>query len=174
MDFIGQKGPSSKVHMLLLDLFVLGLQIVHLSTHLLRQRLRQGLTDATGVAEASSSGTTSQTVEDEERGVRRSAELERSDDMELQTLTTSGQASISQPAEERLDAFRPTTRTEAHIFDAFNSGQMIVADLNPTQTVKEQVMMISLKKTEADDERATRHRQMRQRLTQRLWQRLQG
>lgn len=178
MDFIGQKGPTSRVHLLLLDFFVLALQVVHLSAYLLRQRLRQGLTDATGVAETSTTSATAQTVEDEERGVRRSAEQERSDDIELQTLTSSGAASTSPPAEERLDAFRPPTRTEAHIFDAFNSGQMVIADLDITQTVKDQLLMITLKKTEADDEsaneRATRHRQMRQRLTQRLWQRLQG
>ncbi|EME79171.1 uncharacterized protein MYCFIDRAFT_90088 [Pseudocercospora fijiensis CIRAD86] len=36
MDFIGQKGPSSKVHLILLDLLVLLVQLVQMSAHLLR------------------------------------------------------------------------------------------------------------------------------------------
>jgi hypothetical protein len=181
MDFIGQNGPSSTFHLLLLDCFVLALQVVHLSASVLRQRLRQGLLADDSVAAATSSSpstvtsTAAQTVDDEERGVRRSVEEARGNDIEMRNLT-----STTPPAEDehaRLDAFRPA-RTESHIFDAFNSGQMVVADLNPAQTIKDQMMMISLTKSSQEDEtandRATRHRQMRQRLTQRLWQRLQG
>jgi cytochrome b len=41
MDFIGQKGPSSKLHLLALDLVVILLQVVHLSAFIARQRLKK-------------------------------------------------------------------------------------------------------------------------------------
>lgn len=185
MDFIGQKGPSSKIHLLLLDFLVLALQLLHLSAHLLRQKLRLSLlVDDTVAAVASDIATpssTAQTVEDEERGVRQSAEEARGDEIEMQTLNSAGVEAASAVHDEdeqtRLEAFRQPARTEAHIFDAFNSGQMVIADLSPVQTVKEQIIMIRVSKTDPEvssaNERAMRHRQMRQRLTQRLWQRLQ-
>lgn len=142
MDFIGQKGPSSKLHLLLLDLLVTVLQTVHLSAHLLRLKLRDGSSLVTLVAQVSR-----QNIDAEERGVRRSIEVEEQGDVEMETLNPGGRAQDREDEGEAnasdTAAFAPpttTVRSDAHIFDAFNSGQIVVADLNLYRTVQEQFL----------------------------------
>ncbi|TKA83778.1 hypothetical protein B0A55_00024 [Friedmanniomyces simplex] len=142
IDFIGQKGPSSKMHLLLLDLLVVMLQLIHLSAHITRQRLKEGSISVTtpNGRRYTPAAPSRQDHDAEERGVRRSGELQ---DIEMQTLNPSGSnAAASEEAEdstERETLLASTTaRTDAHIFDAFNSGQIVLADLNLLQTLKEQ------------------------------------
>lgn len=158
MDFIGQKGPSSKFHLLLLDCLVILLQVAHLSAHITRQRLKDGA-PATAIAVTTPYGrqynaapTTSsrQDVDAEERGVRRSQDGDEA--IEMQTFnppnTASARPESSEPALEAssessalLSTSQPAIGpTDAHIFDAFNSGQIILADLSLWSTVKEQFL----------------------------------
>ncbi|KAK4550177.1 hypothetical protein LTR36_003144 [Oleoguttula mirabilis] len=152
MDFIGQKGPTSKTALLLLDVLVVMLQLGQLSMHITRQRLKD-----TAVAVTTSNGreyTASAPVQDldsEERGVRRSDEQQ---DIEMQTLDRSGVAAAAPTtnSEDQEDetterdtllsttatAPRPNNNTDSHIFDAFNSGQIVLADLDIAKTIKEQ------------------------------------
>lgn len=149
IDFIGQKGPTSRLHLLALDLLVVLLQVIHLSAHVTRQRLRDGAVSVTtshGREYAASAPR--QDVDAEERGVRRSGEHDG--DIEMQTLNASGSAatvptatteeSAAEDTSERDSLLASTTapRTDAHIFDAFNSGQIVLADLDLVKTVKEQ------------------------------------
>ncbi|KAK0260023.1 hypothetical protein B0A54_09507 [Friedmanniomyces endolithicus] len=143
IDFVGQKGPSSKVHLLLLDLLVVMLQLIHLSAHITRQRLKQGsisVTTPSGRRYTPSASTSRQDIDAEERGVRRSGEQQ---DIEMQTLNPSGAPVTAEGrAEDRAERetllASTTARTDAHIFDAFNSGQIVLADLNLPQTLQEQ------------------------------------
>ncbi|KAK5696766.1 hypothetical protein LTR97_008070 [Elasticomyces elasticus] len=147
IDFIGQKGPTSKIHLLLLDLFVMILQVVHLSAHVTRQRLKESasisVTTPNGRRYTPAAVPPRQDHDAEERGVRRSGEHQ---DIEMQALNPSGTAALEEttpPTEEdreRSEALLASTtaRTDAHIFDAFNSGQIVLADLDLLQTLKDQ------------------------------------
>ncbi|KAK5131407.1 hypothetical protein LTR08_000943 [Meristemomyces frigidus] len=174
IDFIGQKGPSSKTHLLLLDLLVLVLQLYHLSAHITRQKLRD--TDATAVSVTTTSGRSytapapSQDVDSEERGIRRSDEIQ---DIEMQTLNPSGTAANPAIAEEEESSTETDTllsstiatgtaphTDDQHISDAFNSGQIILADLDIARTVKEQFWAYQT----ASPESVQSSREMRQRV----------
>ncbi|KAF2217421.1 hypothetical protein CERZMDRAFT_92072 [Cercospora zeae-maydis SCOH1-5] len=177
MDFIGQKGPSGKLHLLLLDFVLLGLQIVHLSASTLRRRLRSAIETGSAVVGADPAATTVQTVEDEERGVRRSAEQTREADIEMQNLTAAGTSSDNaaptsayDERERLLVPFTPARRTEAHILDAFNSGQMVIADIDLGGTIKEQMTLMRVKYNV--EEESAHNAQLRQRLYQRLLSRI--
>lgn len=150
MDFIGQKGPSSKLHLILLDLLIASLQVVHLAAHIVRQRLKDTSAPAraAGAAAATQAPTTGgQNLDAEERGLRRSDELqhqvERQGDIEMQTLNPTGSApepEMSAEDSSERDALLSTTlpRSDAHIFDAFHSGQIVLADLDLWKTVQDQ------------------------------------
>ena len=142
IDFIGQKGPSSKVHLLVLDLVVLALQLTHLAADITRQRLRK--------MDTAAAASSSQDLDSEERGIRRSDEVQ---DIEMQDLNSSGAAAIpanSIEDDEAGSSERDTllsssssavtaVRTDdQHIADAFNSGQIVLADLDIARTVKQQ------------------------------------
>lgn len=179
MDFIGQKGPSSKIHLLLLDVLSLVLQITQLSMHVQRQKLKES--PAAAVSVTTSTGTqynapavgSGQSLDAEERGVRASAEHERQDGIEMQTLNPAGEANETTneqagPSEREALLERTTLppRTDAHIFDAFNSGQIVLGDFDLIKTVKEQFW--AYQKSPADANSAERNRLMRQRLTARI------
>jgi hypothetical protein len=149
IDLIGQKGPTSKVHLLLLDLVIVVLQVSQLSAQLTRQKLRESV-ENTNVAVTTSRGReyraapTQQDLDHEERGVRR-------EDVELQALDPGGTTADTAPSEDTVDQGTgdserdtllstqpPAPHTDAHIFDAFHSGQIVVADLDLTRTIRQQ------------------------------------
>lgn len=176
MDFIGQKGPSSKLHLLLLDLLVIALQAVNVSASVLRRRIKQNLDvpAATTSVDVPSAG---QSLEDEERGVRRSAEQQRADDIEMQNLTQSGQtaasASTSEPTEQdpdRASLLAQPRSSDRHIFDAFNSGQIVLADFRPWTAVKEQFyVFLKAAREHRAEGRDERNRLIRQQFTARAF-----
>ncbi|KAI9700534.1 MAG: hypothetical protein M1820_006833 [Bogoriella megaspora] len=148
LDFVGQKGPSSKFHMLLLDILVLMLQIVMLCAFIERQKLKQALASSseqgssnTSTTQQGSNAPTAQNHDFEERGLLRS-DPQALDDIELQSLTATGAsarpgAEDGAESDERLE-ITSSRRTDAHIFDAFNSGQMIVTDLYVLDIIRSQ------------------------------------
>lgn len=165
MDFIGQQGPSSKIQLVLLDILVVVLQLVLLAAGTLRKRLKDkassatpastSTTPSTNTAAAPTTTTTApaapatqpstQDLDSEERGVRRSMEQH---DIEMQTLNPSGTAtspaaSTAEPsAHDALLANTAAPATDEHIFDAFHSGQIVLADLDIWRTIKEQASMM--------------------------------
>lgn len=139
MDFIGQKGPTSKLHLVFLDFLLLGLQLVALGTHLTREKVKkQATTPPPASAAPAATVAPTQDLDHEERGLRRSDHDPV--DIELQTLNPSGRQVESEPIstgqeevnEEReaLLASSMPPRTDAHLFDAFNSGEIMIADLD--------------------------------------------
>ena len=144
MDFIGQKGPTSKMHLLLLDLLVLGLQLTHMAAGMARKRVREASSVTTPpavggnpqpVSSVPPAGVQQQDIEAEERGVHRA---DYGADIEMQPLNPSG--TTASPSISTTDPLLATTapRTDAHIFDAFNSGQIVLADLDFGRSMKEQ------------------------------------
>nr|POE49529.1 dsc e3 ubiquitin ligase complex subunit 4 [Quercus suber] len=155
MDFIGQKGPTSRIHLLLLDLLVVFLQLLQLSVHITLQRLKES--SSTPRADVRRPAVPTQTLDSEERGVRRSAEIQ---DIEMQNLNPSRtepdpllQAdgpmnSITTEQETVPSPPASVPRTDANISDAFNSGQIVIADLDIQQTVREQFWSFQLESAE--------------------------
>jgi hypothetical protein len=180
MDFIGQKGPSSKFHLILLDCLVLGLQIVHVATNLLRLKVKEKPTLAIPtagvvvVAEEDDVPAVSvgQDLDLEERGVRRSAEMRMQEDVEMSTLNPAGRAvqpgsaadeevAAGEEREALLASTAALERTDAHIFDAFNSGQIVLADLDLVGTLRE-IILAQMKSEPEDALAAESNRRLRE------------
>ncbi|KAL9079879.1 MAG: hypothetical protein Q9157_001281 [Trypethelium eluteriae] len=169
LDFVGQRGPSSKFHMIVLDALVLSLQLVMLCAFIERQSLKRALATTavsnatTAQQDSGSSVSLTQDHDHEERGLLRSAPQEL-EDIELRPLSATGAAIRTNveeageevgEADERLTSTRSTHPTDAHIFDAFNSGQMIVADLHLWDTVRSQYAASMSRNREADPAHST-------------------
>lgn len=137
IDFIGQQGPTSKLHLATLDICMLFLQLVMLSVHVKRRKLRRNLPPITGLRADEESarppgsieGTThpDQDADAEERGVLRRADtlsdidqgLDGPDGLLLSPQETSSNSSAS----------------STDVLDALNSGQVVVADLHIINTL---------------------------------------
>lgn len=173
MDLIGQKGPSSKLRLLLLDVLVLGLQLINLAVLLLKRRASAAAASGSAATNSNTVTATSaqvpaaaagggQTLDFEERGQHRSDH--EAVDIELQTLNPSGSAAqrssttTTAPAEdpspdvEDDDGSREQTAllssldqadepdSDTHLFSAFNTGEIQIADLNIPRMVREQMI----------------------------------
>ena len=170
MDFIGQKGPASRITLVLFDLLVMALQFVHLTAHITRKRLKDGAVPAAAAApqtQQTPAPSTGQDLDSEERGVRHSTELEQQDDIEMQTLNPSGNTERvtavtyeDDDTNERdaLLASAPPPRTDIHIFDSFHSGQIVLADLNVWKTIREQFWAYQKSTVEQRDARRASYR----------------
>lgn len=146
MDFIGQQGPSSKVLLVFLDFVVLLLQLVHLAAGMTRRRLSEKPAAADSVQSAPAVPAASQDLDSEERGVRRSDEQQ---DVEMQVLNAAGarsdvhtdHADVESNSERESLLANTSPRTDTHIFDAFHSGQIVLADLNVVRSAREQLQL---------------------------------
>ncbi|KAI6813054.1 hypothetical protein KC332_g10612 [Hortaea werneckii] len=150
MDFIGQQGGASRMHMLMLDLFLLCLQLTQLCAKTTKLKLKKGPVQVTtsGGREYSAAPTT-QDIDSEERGVRRS---EEQDGIEMQNLNPSGGASDSRPSHPEPDeasgrdqvvsSAAPTPQpADFQISNAFNSGQVMIGNFDVYATVRDQVIL---------------------------------
>ncbi|CAG8982651.1 hypothetical protein HYALB_00006049 [Hymenoscyphus albidus] len=147
IDIIGQKGPTSKVHLLILDILVLGLQCFMLSVIVEKERLTKVMKAYTT---PNSSGNATQTIiptaqdhDAEERGVARDSVTENGD-IELQPLTNRGNEASSEENEETNDdrarlLAEPAPREDrGDGLDTFWSGRAIIADLHILNTLRRQ------------------------------------
>ncbi|GAB7351308.1 hypothetical protein MBLNU459_g1723t1 [Dothideomycetes sp. NU459] len=146
MDFVGQKGPTSKIHLILLDLLVLGLQLAQLTAHVTRLKVKKQ-PSASSTAAPATPATPAQDHDFEERGLHRSDH--EPVDIELQNLNPAGRqaepASVETARDannerEALLAADTAPRSDAHIFDAFNSGEIMIADLDIPNIVRSQLL----------------------------------
>lgn len=150
IDLIGQKGPTSKIHLVLMDLLVLALQCFMLTVHLERDRLAAALaaflkpgTEA-GLPRVETVAT--QNHDAEERGVMRDTVVENGD-IEMQAIGTQNDGSSTTPnneaAEERsrlLDEPPPREQPDddENPLDIFYSGMAVVADFHILDTLRRQ------------------------------------
>lgn len=161
VDLIGQKGPTSKFHLVLLDLLVLGLQCFMLGVHVEKEtQIKQlkSLKDPTAAStEPRVEPTAAQDMDAEERGVLRDTVVDTSnEDIELNDLgirreRTSGGVGVVNISEDdrQRDAERERLLAEPHPeeesdddtehpLDIFYSGTTILADFYIVQTLKKQ------------------------------------
>lgn len=156
IDLIGQRGPTSKIHLVLLDVLVLGLQCFMLAVHVERERLTKAIA-------ALSSGSTPpsdqpraevfslQDHNAEEQGIMRDGVMDN-DGIELRTLgpqtgegtssTNSGTNVERNEERERLLAEPPPRMEEEDDddtgLDIFWSGTVILADFHIIQNLRRQ------------------------------------
>ncbi len=152
MDFIGQAAPTSRIRLVLLDLLVVVLQMTQMSTFMARWRLKEQPKASPQVTAETPAPAVQQDLDAEERGVIRADEQQ---DIEMQTLNPATSRTDPAPADPTEDDHTAllaplTPRTDAHIFDAFHSGQIVIADLDLRKHVLEQVRLAKTPVTEAD------------------------
>ncbi|KAG0650652.1 Defective for SREBP cleavage 4 [Hyphodiscus hymeniophilus] len=158
IDLIGQKGPTSKFHLVLLDILLLGLQCFMLAVHVERERLAAVMaalvSPATTTATATEAQPRAEIVEAqdhdaEERGVFGTGAMNNGD-IELQPMVSTSEANSGNnegtlerdEERERLLA-EPHPRQDpedddATGVDAFWSGTAIVADFHIVHTLRKQ------------------------------------
>ena len=143
IDLIGQKGPSSKIHLLLLDILVLALQCFMLAVVMERDRLSKVMKAYTSPNAAGNPTRTTvpsrQDHDAEERGVARDTVTD-SGDIELQSMADRREAPSNSVAQEanaeadddraRLLAEPPSREDRGDGLDTFWSGRAIIADLH--------------------------------------------
>jgi len=152
VDLIGQKGPTSKMHLVLLDLLILGLQCFMLAVHVEKERLSALLAAyllpaASSTDQARVAVVSSQDHDAEERGIMRDG-ITSNGDIELQPLAprndehsileTEGQERNEE--HERLLA-EPAPRQDDeddYPSDTFWSGTAIVADFHVLHNLRRQ------------------------------------
>ena len=147
IDLIGQKGPTSKLHLALLDILIAALQCFMLAVHVERERLKavlKGKTDQPAQVRVASS----QDLDAEERGVRQAA-VDSGGDIELQEISAEGHSDSSSEHElddhaedrERLLAepgVQQDSDEEDTPLDIFYSGTVIIAEFHIISTLRNQ------------------------------------
>ena len=142
VDFIGQKPPSSRFTLLLLDVAILGLQCFMLAVHGERERLRKvvmpsrRMASSTAGTETADAMLTSSTQDHdaEERGVLRDAPepVETADGIELQPLTGSAATETGQEP----GAAMPEGYAASSLSDTLRSGNAILADFHVLNSIR--------------------------------------
>ncbi|KAB5580447.1 hypothetical protein GE09DRAFT_1212900 [Coniochaeta sp. 2T2.1] len=151
IDFVGQKAPTSKLGLLVLDVVVLAVQCLMLAVHQEREGLRKlvspgraaaALAAATGaapVATAAGAPTTAQDHDAEERGVIRTAG--ETDEIELRPVsgndTGSGGGEDATPETTRLlpgSSLRQAS--DGDLLGFLRSGNAVLADFHVVHTVR--------------------------------------
>jgi len=155
VDLIGQKGPTSKIHLVLLDFLVLGLQCFMLAVHVEKERLQAILkaflspsTAAATAAENRAAYVSAQDHDAEERGkIRDNVVVAENGDIELQPLASQydGPSTATNEPDrneerERLLAEPPRRQEEEENYpvDMFWSGTAIVADFHVLHNLRRQ------------------------------------
>lgn len=166
MDFIGQKGPSSRIHLVLLDLLIMVLQLLSLGATSSRTRARKGAEEQkpsqTSEGDGGSGSQNEQTLDHEERG--QLASEHRPEDVELRNLNPAQDSGAARDDEtehsallsphqdgdtpgndndERLRTLDPRAGLPPgegqHIIDAFTSNQAVVANLALSRIVRDEL-----------------------------------
>jgi hypothetical protein len=150
VDLIGQKGPTSKIHLVLLDLLILGLQCFMLAVHVEKERLSAliaaYLSPATSATDQPRTTVVSAQDHDaEERGIMRTGATDNGD-IELQPMAARGDGPSTIETEgqerneerERLLAEPPPREDDEDPLDTFWSGTAILADFHVIHNLKKQ------------------------------------
>lgn len=167
IDLIGQKGPTSKFHLVILDLLVLGLQCFMLAVHVERERLlaikdalsSPALMAATDIPREAV--VSAQSLDAEERGEMGNPAMTSEGDIEMQSLrsipipipqTDGGGESSSRTGGVDIDSERNSERgrllaepsapqeEDDGTLDILWSGSAIVADFHVLHNLRRQWM----------------------------------
>lgn len=152
MDFIGQKAPTSRFTLLILDLVVLAIQCFMLAVHSERERLRSvvrpfrarsgsaGSVEDAAIAAAERPST--QDHDAEERGVSRDVPGERADETfgyELQDLGRGPGDRNGDDGDERtpfLNGSREPPGGRSHLSELLSSGNGILGEFHILHTIR--------------------------------------
>jgi len=155
IDFIGQKGPTSKFQLVILDLLILALQCVMLAVHVEKERLKAILSPDSSTPASSLTPATaaipSQDHDAEERGVLREVVTDGSREVEWQGIGGTSYQTVDESQRPQLpdgDAEQEHLLSEAvgpaavvpqdGPLDIFYSGDVIIADFHVLQTLRNQ------------------------------------
>jgi len=155
IDFIGQRGPTWKLHLIVLDILIAGIQLLGLAV-LLRREVSDDNLNTNDQLEGGRQGVdvaTRQDLDSEEQGFLRSGGHQGiHDNIELQPLRRSVEDGDRHYHEENdndddndgeaepLNHEQRDPPPRPHPMDVYYSGQVVVADFCLLQTIKEQYM----------------------------------
>ncbi|KAM3086723.1 hypothetical protein ACMFMG_000846 [Clarireedia jacksonii] len=146
IDLIGQKGPSSRLKLVLFDLIVLVLQTVMFSIHIERERIGKILVGYLKKTPDVPPPST-QDHDAEERGVLRD-HVTSAEDIEMQTLDSAG---LLSPSRSRVDVSEGDEAIQDLLaepdgdenddtpLDIFWSGTAVIGDFNVIDTLRSQL-----------------------------------
>ena len=139
VDFVGEKGPISKVKLVVFDTLIVALQIILLAVDIERTELKKAMNKSS----ANSSDPSASPVQDldsEERGLHRDIGMS-AEDIELRPLRSSiSQANRSGETEEGEGFGSPTAfqqrRTDEHPENIYDGGQQVIANLHIIESIR--------------------------------------
>jgi hypothetical protein len=145
IDFRGQKGPSSKLHLVVMDLLVTALQCFMLAVHVEETRLKGVLAAPESSVLPTTASNLSQDHDAEERGVTRDAGT-NSEDIELQELPQSrrqdeARAPLNDDERAQLLSNANGRADEEALdgpLDLYYSGNVIVGEFHVLHTLRSQ------------------------------------
>ncbi|KAI0383889.1 DUF1746-domain-containing protein [Hypomontagnella monticulosa] len=143
-DFIGQKTPTSRFSLLLLDFLIMGLQCVMLTVNMEKERVRKVVRPVIPIE--SPEGTTGETTttgqdhDAEERGVLRDAPIvDETNDIEMQPVGLENGSSGQRNREERASLLRRSSAPGGDLeglVDILRSGNAVLANFNVRQSLR--------------------------------------
>jgi hypothetical protein len=175
IDFVGEKGPISKIKLVAFDLLTLLLQLMMLAVLIEWQNLKSTSSAPTTTTGAAAPTGTTQDHDSEERGVHR---VDRplsvvppvggaSEDIELQPLrrSTTGRTGGEEDGERDELLAEPSdvrSSPNAHPLDSFYTGGVVVADLHLVETIQNswwqyQTALPASSATTSSDQPSTRY-----------------
>lgn len=143
IDFIGQKGPTSKFQLVVMDLLITALQCFMLAVHVEETRLKEVLNTPESSFPLPATVNTTQDHDAEERGVSRVAGTS-SEDIELQDLSglrTDEDADELRGHGEQDQLLSETVDPEGEdggALDLYYSGNVVVGDFHILHTLRNQ------------------------------------
>ncbi|RYP64648.1 hypothetical protein DL769_006597 [Monosporascus sp. CRB-8-3] len=136
IDFIGQKAPTSKLSLLLLDFMILGIQCLMLAVNMEKERIRKVVKPPRVSAATAGSTETPQTTQDhdsEERGVLRDAPtLDESNDIEMRSLRSDRHDSVG-----GTSLSTGTGSEYEGLLDALRSGNAILSTFHIRRALRD-------------------------------------
>ncbi|KAI1415996.1 DUF1746-domain-containing protein [Hypoxylon sp. FL1857] len=141
-DFIGQKAPSSKFSLLLLDLLIFGIQCFMLTVNMEKERVRKVVRPIRQIDTPEGTtpeNTTGQDHDAEERGVLRDAPVvDEPDDIEMQPLgQENGGGDHERAGLLRRTATSTTSTGDLEgLTDTLRSGNAVLANFNVRQSLR--------------------------------------
>ncbi|KIW07086.1 uncharacterized protein PV09_01970 [Verruconis gallopava] len=126
LDFVGQHGPTSKLRLLLLDVFILLLQLVALATFTEKKELDTKKSFHTSV-EANN-----QDHDSEERGEIRGTSTEELESVELQEIGENSSRTVTRDSEAR-----PRQKSRFAVSDNIATGQALIGEFYLLDNVRQ-------------------------------------
>ncbi|KAH8815116.1 hypothetical protein F5884DRAFT_771159 [Xylogone sp. PMI_703] len=171
IDLIGQRGPTSKAYLVMMDLLIMALQCFMLAVHVERQRLNTVIVPTAsataGLAALARAGLASnQDHDSEERGVLRDAAVTNSGDVEMRNLSRSpgspshGSEGADEERGQLLD--EQDNDDDENPLDLFYSGTSVIGDFHILYTLRSQwgTSGSGLQRVRDEIETASRHRRL--------------